>query len=69
MNRTANVNTTVASDRWLEFPFLKRTIQDYADSAARHGCPQSVVRARTRHSNSASSVRVGCVGSVLRPVL
>jgi len=33
----ANVNTTIASDRWLEFPFLKRTIQDYADGAARHG--------------------------------
>jgi len=33
----ADVNTTIASDRWLEFPFLRRTIQDYVNGAARHG--------------------------------
>jgi SAM-dependent methyltransferase len=33
----ANVNTSIPSDRWLEFPFLKRTIRDYADCAAQHG--------------------------------
>ena len=32
---SANINTTLDSSRWLEFPFLKRTTQDYIDVAAR----------------------------------
>jgi SAM-dependent methyltransferase len=33
----ANVNTTIPSDKWLEFPFLRRGLDDYAAVAAKHG--------------------------------
>lgn len=33
----ANVNTHIPSDRWLEFPFLKRSVDDYCSIAGRHG--------------------------------
>jgi SAM-dependent methyltransferase len=33
----ANVNIETPSDRWLEFPFLKRSVEDYNEAAARHG--------------------------------
>ena len=32
----ANVNTTIPSDKWLEFPFVKRSIDDYASIAMKH---------------------------------
>jgi SAM-dependent methyltransferase len=31
-----NVSTELASDRWLEFPFLKRSVSDYSNFAAKH---------------------------------
>jgi cyclopropane fatty-acyl-phospholipid synthase-like methyltransferase len=33
----ANVQTDLESSTWLQFPFLKRTIGDYRDAAAKHG--------------------------------
>ncbi|MEH2614491.1 class I SAM-dependent methyltransferase [Bradyrhizobium sp. AZCC 1693] len=33
----ANVNTNVSDDVWLEFPFLKRTVDTYRQAAAEHG--------------------------------
>jgi cyclopropane fatty-acyl-phospholipid synthase-like methyltransferase len=33
----ANINTETNSDRWLEFPFLKRTLGDYEAVAAKAG--------------------------------
>jgi cyclopropane fatty-acyl-phospholipid synthase-like methyltransferase len=33
----ANVQTDLESSTWLQFPFLKRTISDYRDAAAKHG--------------------------------
>lgn len=33
----ANVNTCVPSDRWLEFPFLRRPIETYRSMAMKHG--------------------------------
>jgi SAM-dependent methyltransferase len=33
----ANVQTNMESSTWLEFPFLKRSIEDYAAAAAKHG--------------------------------
>ncbi len=33
----ANVNTHIPSDKWLQFPFLMRTIEAYASLAANHG--------------------------------
>jgi cyclopropane fatty-acyl-phospholipid synthase-like methyltransferase len=33
----ANVNTQTSSDRWLEFPFLRRTVETYKAMAASHG--------------------------------
>jgi SAM-dependent methyltransferase len=33
----ANVNEHMPSDRWLEFPFLKRTVYDYSAVATKHG--------------------------------
>jgi cyclopropane fatty-acyl-phospholipid synthase-like methyltransferase len=33
----ANVNTHLPSDQWLEFPFIKRTIDTYVQAAALHG--------------------------------
>lgn len=33
----ANVNTTIPSDKWLQFPFLKRSIETYEVAAAKHG--------------------------------
>jgi cyclopropane fatty-acyl-phospholipid synthase-like methyltransferase len=33
----ANVQTDVESSSWLEFPFLKRTVSDYQNVAAKHG--------------------------------
>ena len=32
-----NVNTETPSDKWLEFPFIRRTVADYAALADRHG--------------------------------
>jgi len=31
-----NVNTHLPSDKWLEFPFVKRTIEDYRERASKH---------------------------------
>jgi cyclopropane fatty-acyl-phospholipid synthase-like methyltransferase len=33
----ANVQTDLESSTWLQFPFLKRTLGDYRDAAAKHG--------------------------------
>jgi SAM-dependent methyltransferase len=33
----ANVNTTIPTDKWLEFPFVKRSIDDYASIAMKYG--------------------------------
>ena len=33
----ANVNTRTPTDRWLEFPFLRRSVENYANSAESHG--------------------------------
>ena len=33
----ANVNTLYENSRWLEFPFLKRTIEEYYEVAGSHG--------------------------------
>ena len=33
----ANVNTTMDSSTWLQFPFLKRTVDTYQNMAAKHG--------------------------------
>lgn len=33
----ANVNTHLPSDKWLEFPFIKRTIETYCEAAAKTG--------------------------------
>jgi SAM-dependent methyltransferase len=33
----ANVNDTIDSSTWLQFPFVKRTVDTYRDMAARHG--------------------------------
>jgi SAM-dependent methyltransferase len=33
----ANVNTDIPSDKWLEFPFIKRTVDDYAAVAKKWG--------------------------------
>ena len=33
----ANVNTHIPSDKWLEFPFLMRSVETYAALAASHG--------------------------------
>jgi SAM-dependent methyltransferase len=33
----ANVNVDLPSDKWLEFPFIKRSVETYQDIAARHG--------------------------------
>jgi len=32
----ANVNSHLPTDRWLEFPFIKRTVETYCDLAAKH---------------------------------
>jgi len=37
----ANVNTLYESSRWLEFPFLKRTIEEYSEVAAKNGLTTS----------------------------
>ena len=33
----ANVNDYIPTDKWLEFPFIKRTVDTYRDLAATHG--------------------------------
>lgn len=33
----ANVNTHIPSDKWLQFPFLMRSIEAYEDLASKHG--------------------------------
>jgi SAM-dependent methyltransferase len=33
----ANVNDHIPTDNWLEFPFIKRTVDTYRDLAATHG--------------------------------
>ena len=33
----ANINVHLPSDRWLEFPFIKRSVETYRDCAASHG--------------------------------
>ena len=33
----ANINITIPSDKWLEFPFLCRTLEDYQRSASKAG--------------------------------
>jgi cyclopropane fatty-acyl-phospholipid synthase-like methyltransferase len=33
----ANVNTTIPSDKWLQFPFLMRSIEAYEAMAAKYG--------------------------------
>lgn len=37
----ANINTHLDSDKWLEFPFLKRSIEDYRVIALKHGLQTS----------------------------
>lgn len=32
----ANINTTIANSKWLEFPFLQRSVETYGQIAARH---------------------------------
>ena len=33
----ANINVHLPSDKWLEFPFIKRSVETYRDFAANHG--------------------------------
>jgi SAM-dependent methyltransferase len=33
----ANVNVHIPSDKWLEFPFIKRSVETYSDVATRNG--------------------------------
>jgi hypothetical protein len=33
----ANINDTIDSSTWLQFPFVKRTVENYREIAARHG--------------------------------
>jgi cyclopropane fatty-acyl-phospholipid synthase-like methyltransferase len=39
----ANVQTDVDSSTWLEFPFLKRTVEDYEQVAARNGLSTKIL--------------------------
>jgi hypothetical protein len=39
----ANTNITIESSRWLQFPFLKRSLDDYVSRAERHGLTTAVL--------------------------